>query len=152
MRRIPLLALAAGFALLGAAGADEEGDKKAAKELEGTYVIVGLEAKGLKLGEEDLKMFGKDEERLVTIRGDKITAKLGEMQDPATFTLDPSKTPPRIDIVKSKGGKKEHNYGIYKLERDMLTICATEMAGPEDRPAEFKAGDKTILIVLRKRK
>jgi uncharacterized protein (TIGR03067 family) len=153
MHRVSLLALAAGFALLGASAvADEKADEKALKGLEGTYVIVGFEAKGLKLGEEELKKLGKDEERLVTIKGDRITAKLGGMEDPATFKLDASKDPPRIDITKNRDCKKERNYGIYKLDKDVLTICATEMAGPEDRPTAFKAGDKTILIVLRKRK
>jgi uncharacterized protein (TIGR03067 family) len=149
MHRVALLALAAFAPLAGAAAADE---KKALKELEGTYVIVGFEAKGLKLSEEELKKFGRDEERLVTIKGDTITARLGEMDDPATFTLDASKDPPRIDIVRTRDGKKEHNYGIYKLEKDLVTICATEMAGPDERPKEFKAGEKTILLVLRKQK
>jgi uncharacterized protein (TIGR03067 family) len=149
MQRVSLLALAA-FALL--AGTTSAEDKKTLKELEGTYVIVGFEAKGLKLGEEELKKLGKDEERLVTIKGDQIIAKLGEMDDPATFTLDASKDPPRIDITRTRDGKKEHNYGIYKRDKDVLTICATEMAGPDERPKDFKAGDKTILLVLRKRK
>jgi uncharacterized protein (TIGR03067 family) len=152
MRRVSLLALAAGFALFGAAAAGDEKDGKALKELEGTYVIVGFEAKGLKLGEGELKKLGKDEERLVTIKGDRITARLGEVEDPATFKLDTSKDPPRIDITKNRARKREHNYGIYKLDKGVLTICATEMAGPEDRPAAFKAGDKTILVVLRKKK
>lgn len=52
--------------------------------------------------------------------------------------LDPSRDPKTIDVIPD-GGKDhgERVLGIYKLEKDKLTIC---MAAPgQPRPGEFKA-------------
>jgi uncharacterized protein (TIGR03067 family) len=152
MRPIRTLFLTLGvLAFAVAATADEKDDKKALKELEGTYLIVGVEAKGMKLTEEDLKKFAKnDEDRQIVIKGDQINAKSNGKDDPATIKLDASQKPPHIDITSLKNGKTEVNYGIYKVEKDTLTICAVEKGEAKDRPKEFKAGDGVLILVLKK--
>jgi uncharacterized protein (TIGR03067 family) len=52
--------------------------------------------------------------------------------------LDPSRDPKAIDVIPDGGQYRgERVLGIYKLERDRLTIC---MAAPgKPRPTEFKA-------------
>ena len=52
--------------------------------------------------------------------------------------LDSSKEPQSIDVVPDGGRNRgEHILGIYKLDRETLTIC---MAAPgQPRPREFKA-------------
>ena len=52
--------------------------------------------------------------------------------------LDPTKDPKTIDVIPDGGRNRgEHILGIYKLERDMLTICMAAAGSP--RPSEFKA-------------
>ncbi len=130
--------------------ADEKDDKKALKDLAGEYLIIGIEAKGVKLGEEDLAKFSKGDERKVTIKDDQIIARLGGKEDPATLKIDASKKPGQIDITSTKDGKTEVNYGIYKVEKDVLTICATEKGESKDRPKEFKAEGNVVILTMKK--
>lgn len=128
-------------------------DKKAAK-LDGTYLVVGLEANGEKLPAEFFEK-KSEAERTITIKGDKITAKKGDgSDDPATFVADASKTPAEIAITSKKGDKDETAYGIFKVDGDTLTICAVENATAADRPKEFKTekGGKALILVLKKQK
>lgn len=152
MRKVPIFAFAAAIAFLAVSGASHADDKKTLKDLEGEYLIIGIEGGGLKLTEEDLKKFGKDEERVITIKGDQILAKFGKKDDPATIKIDSSKTPNQIDITSTKDGKKETNYGIFKVEKDVLTIIATEKGEEKDRPKDFKGSEKTLMLTLKKQK
>jgi uncharacterized protein (TIGR03067 family) len=62
--------------------------------------------------------------------------------------LDPSRDPRTIDVIPDGGKDRgERVRGIYKLEKDRLTIC---MAAPgQPRPREFKA-DKGSGCTLRR--
>ena len=52
--------------------------------------------------------------------------------------LDPSRDPKTIDVIPDGGKDRgERVLGIYKLEKDTLTICMAEPGQP--RPREFKA-------------
>jgi uncharacterized protein (TIGR03067 family) len=154
MRPIYALALAVGLLALGAvAPADEKADKaaQALKELEGTYLVIALDGKGLKFTEEDFQKV-PDADRRIVIKDDLITSSLGGKEDKATIKLDPTQKPAHIDLVVAREGKTETNYGIYKLEEDVLTICAIERGEAKDRPKEFKADGKEIVMVLKKQK
>jgi uncharacterized protein (TIGR03067 family) len=143
------------FALVAAIGGTAlADDKEALKALEGNYLLVGLETKGIKVGADALK---KEDaaERAVVVKGDQMIAKLkGKdnklIDDPATIKLDTSKTPAHIDLTSMKDGKPEVNYGIYKFEKDVLTICALEKGDAKDRPSKFEAGDKYLILVFEK--
>jgi len=146
------LALAAGLfglaALSAPARADDKDEKKALKELEGTYQLVSMEKGPLKITADDLKKAGGTELPQVVIKGDQIIAKFGPKEDPATIKVDPTKKPAHIDITSKKDNKID--YGIYKLEGGVLTICAVDEAQPKDRPTEFKASEKAMILVLKK--
>jgi uncharacterized protein (TIGR03067 family) len=85
----------------------------------------------------------------VVVKGDKMMVRYRGDVD-ATFTLDPKADPPTIDITPAMKnlGKDVVIKGIYKLEKDKLTICFGLNA--TDRPKEFKVepGTDTGMFVL----
>ena len=151
MRPIHALALAVGLvALGGAARADDDANKKALKDLEGTYLLIGLEGKAVKLTEEQCSKIPEAERKLV-IKGDQIVSYFGGKEDPATAKLDASQKPGHIDLTSNKGGKTDVSYGIYKFDNGVLVMCALEKGEAKDRPKDFKADDKTIMMTLKKK-
>jgi uncharacterized protein (TIGR03067 family) len=64
----------------------------------------------------------------------------GRKQHTGTFKLEPSATPPSIDM-KLKGESADNSdadiVGIYKLEKDTLTICVGVEGAKNKRPAAF---------------
>jgi len=137
---------------VGVVKADENAEKKALKELEGEYVLIGMESKNLKLSEDDLKK-GKAEDSKFVIKGDQMIAYNKGKDDPATIKLDPTTTPRQLNLTsKGKDGKTEYGYGIYKFEDGVLTICAVMDGEAKDRPKEFKVGEKVMIMRFRKSK
>jgi uncharacterized protein (TIGR03067 family) len=105
--------------------------------IEGEYLVIGGEAFGEKMKEEE---FGKDEaEKTVKITKDTIqNNEKGKLQS-YKYTIDPSKSPAEIDITfPAKGKKPEISYGIYKLEGDTLTLFFMGSYEAKNRPKEFK--------------
>src|SRR5947208_7487550 len=88
--------------------------------IDGTYVITSLEVAGEKMPETEFTT-KSDEERTVTITGDKFTTDKGKKT--STIKVDASKSPAEIDVTEDRGGKSETTYAIYKLDGDVLTIC-----------------------------
>lgn len=127
-------------------------DKKAVK-LDGTYLIVGIEAGGEKLPDEFVTK-QPEAERILTIKGDKIISMKNGKEDPATFKIDGSKKPAEITITNKKGDKDETIQGIFKVDGDTLTICAIESDKAADRPKEFKTSKdtKSLILILKKQK
>jgi uncharacterized protein (TIGR03067 family) len=63
--------------------------------------------------------------------------------------LDDTTTPRRVDWIKFTGADQEEFPpipGIYKLDRDIFTVCNGGMNG--SRPTEFKAGDGVLSEVV----
>jgi uncharacterized protein (TIGR03067 family) len=118
-------------------------------ELEGTYAIVGLAAKGLTLGEADLKKV-PEAERLLVIDDDELVLMFNGKDERGTFGVDASKTPPHINLGLTRDGKTETSPGIYKYEDGVLTIAAATGTDLAARPTEFKGGDKVTLFTLKK--
>lgn len=85
---------------------------------------------------------------LIFVKGDemKILYPYGDVS--ATFTLDPEAKPAAIDIKQLLNAKPILVKGIYKLEKDKLTICFGVV--DQERPKEFKSinGSTTTLFVL----
>jgi uncharacterized protein (TIGR03067 family) len=126
-----------------AAGTAGDGDaaKKELQRLQGTWKVLKMLMEGKPVPDEMI------EKAQVVVSGHKATVKIGEKDETAFITVDPTKKPAAIDVrpEKEKGVIK----GIYKLEKDRLTVC---IAGKPDapRPKEFTSTEEsgTGLIVL----
>lgn len=139
-----------GMAAVLAAGAGCH-DKKA-EELDGTYLVVGMEIGGERLSEDDV-IKKPEAERTVKIAGGKMTGARMDEGTTITFTLDPTKAPKQMTTTVSKsGGESKTMVGIYKLEGDTLTICEDESDKEADRPREFKSenGSKVLILTLKR--
>ena len=142
MRLLTRTALAALLLVVPAAPSQVRDDDAAA--LEGTWkpksAIVGGKTEAAPPAELLDKM------RLI-FKGTTLTIKGGPDGDSeTTFEVDNTKKPAHITIQPPKG-EKTGLKGIYKIEKDKLTICGTEKG---ERPAEFvsKEGTEIGLMVL----
>ena len=149
---VAVLALAAGCGKKSSTSADSGGG--GTSSLEGTYLLVGMEAGGKQFATEEELAKEPEGERIFKVTADKMIATKNGKEDPVTYKLDPSKTPKEIDLAGKKfDGKDEKMYGIYKLEGDKLTICMVESDKPADRPKEFKTADKgkSVMMTFKKK-
>jgi RNA polymerase sigma factor (sigma-70 family) len=120
--------------------------KEAPKEEEkirGTWVFTSAERGNVAADRfKDLKATFTDDGKWITHLPD------GDRE--GTYKLNTAKKPTEIDLVNGKGNTM---LGIYKLEKDTLTICLGE-EDVEERPTEFasKEGTRVILLVLQREK
>jgi uncharacterized protein (TIGR03067 family) len=116
-----------------------------AKGIQGSWKVKHMEEEGEKAPPYQLKDIA------FVFDGAKSSMRYqGKVRDEGTFKLDPSATPKQIDMMFKEGTMQ----GIYKLEKDQLTICAPAFKNNKTRPKEFatKAGSKTMLMVLERQK
>ena len=130
-------ALADPPAQAGNAGAKDE------DRILGTWQMIAGEEEGQPAPADAVK----DTKCIIAAAG-KWTSKHGGMEQEFVFKLDPTKNPKAIDLT-SKG---HTGFGIYKFEKDTLTICVTK--GEGERPTDFstQAGTRLVLVVLRREK
>ncbi|HKB02067.1 MAG TPA: TIGR03067 domain-containing protein [Gemmataceae bacterium] len=150
MRCAMLLAVLGPLAGAASVRADEAADK-AAKELEGLWLVVRIESDGRVGTGEDVK------DMRWRIQGGQILArdpdgKEGKM----SFVLDPGKDPKAIDVTSLDGKEKGQTViGIYDLKEGRLRIC---LRGWEEavkgRPTKFSAekGSGLGMITLERAK
>jgi len=141
MKRFAMAGALMAFVLGGIVVADE----KDLMGLAGTYKATSLEKGGMPAPKEITEKF------VVTIKGDLMKVGLGEGGEKAAkIKVDASKTPHHIDITPDDGPEKGKTFpGIYKLDKDELTLAFTEKA---DRPKDFKSEGDVILLKLKKDK
>jgi uncharacterized protein (TIGR03067 family) len=147
---LALVLLAAGSAsLTPAQEAKNDLTRQEVDKLQGTWLLVGRERGGEKDPEEKVKaMKGR-----LTVKGGKFTFKVGDLNFTGTVTLDPSKSPRRLDIsFVTASGEKGKAVGIYELQGDTFRECFD--AEGKERPAEFKTrpGSDQILQTFRREK
>src|SRR5438105_4376158 len=109
------------FALGGVAAADEKASPNPLKAVEGDCVLTTFDGKGVKLTKDDLKKLPYAR-RDVVVTADQIVAEFGGKKEAKSFKVDNTKTPHHIDLFSTRDGKTETNYGIYKVEKGVLTI------------------------------
>ena len=128
-------------------------DKSAndAKDLQGVWQAVDLEANGEKSPADQVK------ELKIVFKGDEIFAVKTKGEEPKSkFKLDSSKTPKTIDVIPIDGSDKGTIHaGIYSLKKGRLTLCINIFGkDPAKRPTDFKtkASDGVGLITLERAK
>jgi uncharacterized protein (TIGR03067 family) len=136
-----LLALGAFAAALGllawpGLSAQEKGSKD---PLDGVWSAVALTVGGKTYSEEQVRMLQFD------FRADKVTVSKLDQKKEGTFKVDASKSPRQFDM--HLAGEKASR-GIYKLEKDRLTLCFAD----GDRPERFESapGSRNVLAVLKR--
>jgi uncharacterized protein (TIGR03067 family) len=118
--------------------------KKELEKFQGEWTGVSLEENGKKFPDEHVKKFK------LTIKGEKWTVQIGDRElGEATFKIDPSKSPKRIDMTFKVEGEDLDSQGIYKVEGDTLTLCRAR--GKAERPKEFKCRDNQDNLEVWKR-
>jgi uncharacterized protein (TIGR03067 family) len=132
--------ISANLRIQGAEGVD-------AKILAGSWVCVSVETGGERKPEEVAKQLR------LTLTADRYKTELGEqVLFDSTYTVDLKKTPAQIDIIGTEGEfKGKAALGLFKLERDTLTMCYV-MPGNE-RPVGFESpkGSGVTLVVWRRK-
>jgi uncharacterized protein (TIGR03067 family) len=81
----------------------------------------------------------------------KVTLKEKGRDITGTYTTDPKKAPADLDLNLSAGGMSVTMPGIFKIEKDTLTICLTPTG---DRPTKFESveGSNHMLLTLKRTK
>jgi uncharacterized protein (TIGR03067 family) len=113
-----------------AAPPENKAEKKDEELVQGTWLVESVTLGGEAQPKEifmDMK---------ITVKGDKMTIKLGENAQEATFKLDAGKKPKHIDAT--FGDRKGE--GIYELDGDIWRICHGEFG--DKRPTEMKSEKK----------
>lgn len=93
---------------------------------------------------------GRTEEQNITVRmiisGNKWTMKLGDRENPATFTTDTTVSPATIDMTLDVEGEDAvPGKGIWKLKGDTLTVCFA--MGEGERPTDFSPTKDNVVFV-----
>jgi uncharacterized protein (TIGR03067 family) len=134
MGRLFLLLATVGL-LLGARGPASDSDR-----IQGKWRLLEHYSDRVTIPKEKLKML------VVVIKGDTIVMSDGTKEEQYTFTLDPKKMPPEINI---REGKLPALPGIYELKGDTLRIVTADK-----RPKEFpkQPGGYTLLVLQRETK
>jgi uncharacterized protein (TIGR03067 family) len=119
-----------------ASAADEKAADKVLAKMAGDWTTTRAELNGTKASDQTLANLR------FTIKGDKFI-----LNEKATFTLklDPSATPPLVDVTSSQNQVYE---GIYELKGDVLRICVQFNGGVKQRPTEFNGGENTGQLLL----
>ena len=139
-----LLAVTVGFVLLTGAvavGQDDDAAVKKDKELlKGSWKFESVKsAQGEKEDFADAK--------LEFFTDGKVQFTKGTQQKKATYKINPAGKPKEIDLKPEE--KDEAMQGIYRIEKDTLTICICEGQNVA-RPTEFEAKDKNVLVTLKR--
>ena len=71
----------------------------------------------------------------------------GDDTKKATYTINPASKPKELDL--KPVDKDEAMQGIYRVEKDVLTICIAEGPGAA-RPNEFAAKDRAVVVTLKR--
>ena len=124
----------------------KSGTAGAPSALSGTYTIVSGERAGKKIPDEEIK--GAQ----VTFTKGKVTGTDKDKKEffAATFTIDVSPLPNRIDMVSTAPKAGEKASGVIEIAGDTVKICYNLPGG--EVPKDFKTHDKQQCFVLKRAK
>ena len=132
-----------GLALTLAAPGPKEAPKKDAPTIVGEWTLDTVVVGGKPEKMEACTVF-------TLTAGGKCTMREGKDDKPEemAYTIDPKMDPAHFDL-REPGMKGELIRGIYKLDKDTLTVCLSLMG---DRPTAFASpvNSTTILITLKR--
>jgi uncharacterized protein (TIGR03067 family) len=122
--------------------------KEPPKKDEPTLVGVWAAESGIKNGRPDTN---PTDATLEFTADGKVTLKEKGRDITGTYTSDPKKDPPELDLTLSAGGMSIAMPGIFKIEKDTLTICLVPTG---DRPKRFESveGSMNMLLTLKRTK
>jgi uncharacterized protein (TIGR03067 family) len=126
-----------------------EAAKKDLQMLQGDWVMESSERDGKPAAADVVKTFTR------TVKDNRYTASWedeeGAHSVSGMFTLDPTKTPKRVDVVLSDGPSKGKTMlGIYQLDGETQTLCVA--APGKDRPTAFNSRQGTLIVWKRAKK
>ena len=132
-------AVVAGPAAVAVGG--DQGDKA---KLQGSWELIGISVAGKEIPLSQSRV-------TFTFQGDKVLVKESDKkEEEGTYTLDVTKTPRQVTLVKGATGKASK--GIYDLQGDTLKI-ATSLKGPEaDRPGSIDSKEAVVVTLKRLKK
>jgi uncharacterized protein (TIGR03067 family) len=134
------------LSLAALAFADKEVTTKDRDAMQGDWACESLTRDGTALPDDDAQALFR------TVKGDTyVVSRFRTKAGSGTFTLDAAKSPKEIDIVPG-GQKKVVIKGIYKLEKDVLTICHAAPGGKRPTAFASKEGSGDTLTVWKKEK
>jgi uncharacterized protein (TIGR03067 family) len=115
------------------------------KLIQGVWQVIHFEQEGEKPISSD-----KLKEMTYRFAMNKIAISYKGRALEGIFTLNPKTKPKSIDFIHNDRTEP----GIYKLEKNQLTICMVAVKGNLKRPIDFatKKGSKTMLVVLERSK
>jgi uncharacterized protein (TIGR03067 family) len=109
----------------------EDQQKKDRDAMQGEWACESMTRDGVALPDDDAQALFR------SVKGDAyVVSRFRTKAGSGTFALDASKSPRQIDIIPD-GPKKVVIKGIYKIEKDVLTICHAAPGGK--RPAAFES-------------
>lgn len=139
-----LLAVTVGFLLLNGAmavGQDDEAAVKKEKELlKGSWKFESVET-------QEGKKDDFADAKLEFFTDGKVHFTKGGKQKKATYKINPAGKPKEIDLKPEE--KDDAMQGIYRIDKDTLTICICEGQNVA-RPTAFEAKDKNVLVTLKR--
>lgn len=132
------------FVPAGDAAPKPKEEKADIKQFEGDWTFTSWEQNGGAMPQEFL-----DDAKWM-VKGDKYTFLSGGATEEGTIKLDGDKKTIDLDITAGTD-KGKQQVGLYKIDKDGITICLAR-PGEKDRPTEFSgAGDKGHILITIKR-
>jgi RNA polymerase sigma factor (sigma-70 family) len=142
---IPFLPLAAGQKDAPGAKAATEAQQTDKERLQGKWLAVSAEVKGVKLADDDPGIKSTS----LTFDGDHVTILQLKGEEPVPYALDPDKKPKQMDITVDVG-KGEKLLTIYELDGSKLKV---HFVKDGSRPTDFDSNkSKGTVIVFEKQK
>ncbi|HLJ95165.1 MAG TPA: TIGR03067 domain-containing protein, partial [Gemmataceae bacterium] len=119
------------------------------ENLQGTWDLISLEKDGQAASAEEVK-----QRKLVwIIQADQIVMQSADGQRTAMYSVDPSRSPRRIDLIfASDPGKSDETLrGIYTRKDEILQVCYDPKGGLRPDQFETAVGRNALLLGFKKR-